>query len=140
MGVISSQGIVGVIRGASEQFSTVISLLNSELRVSAKLQGSGYYGPLNWNGGDYRYATLRDIPLHASVNQGDTVVTSGYSAIFPEGILIGFVDGYQEKGGRFYEVEVNLSTDFKKLNHVYIVKNLLKQEQDQLENQIPSND
>jgi len=140
MGVISSRGVVGVIRGVSEHFSTAISLLNSELRISAKLSGGGYYGPLNWSGRDYRYARLADIPLHATLSMGDTVTTSGYSAIFPEGILIGFVDGYQEKGGRFYEVDVELSTDFKRLNNVYIVKNLLSEEQDQLENNIRADD
>lgn len=140
MGVVSGQGLVGVVRGVSDHFSTAISLLNSELRVSAKLAGSGYYGPLQWNGRDYRYAKLGDIPLHATVSQGDTVMTSGYSAIFPEGVLIGFVEGYEEKGGRFYEVDVKLSTDFKRLNHVYVVKNLLREEQDSLENKIPAND
>ena len=140
MGVISGEGIVGVVRGVSDHFSTAISLLNSELRVSAKLSGSGYFGPLNWSGGDYRYAKLGDIPLHASLNSGDTVVTSGYSAIFPEGILIGHVDTFQERGGRFYEVDVRLSTDFKSLSNVYVVKNLLKEEQDQLENNEPTDD
>ncbi len=136
MGVISSDGIVGVVQGVSENFSTVISLLNSELRVSAELSASGYYGPLNWTGGDYRYARLMDIPLHARLSQGDTVTTSGYSAIFPEGVPIGYVEDFEEKGGRFYEVQVRLSTDFKKLNTVYVVKNLLKEEQNQLEKEV----
>lgn len=134
MGVVSGKGIVGVVRGVSDHFSTAISLLNNELRISAKLSGSDYFGPLHWTGHDYRYAKLGDIPLHATVNPGDTVVTSGYSAIFPEGILIGLVDTFQERGGRFYEVDVELSTDFKSLSNVYVVKNLLKEEQDQLEN------
>jgi rod shape-determining protein MreC len=135
MGVISSEGIVGVVRGVSENFSSVISLLNSELSVSAKLKNSGYYGSFNWTGRDYRYGKLQDIPLHVDVSIGDTVITSGYSAIFPEGILVGFVEEYQEKGGRFLELTVELSTDFKKLNNVYIVKNLLKEEQKELENE-----
>ena len=140
MGVISAKGVVGVVRGVSDHFSTVISLLNSELRVSAKLKQSGYYGPLNWTGKDYRYAKLMDIPLHAGVEKGDTVITSGYSAIFPEGVLLGFVEGYQERGGRFYEVDVELSTDFKQLNNVYVIRNLLKKERDQLESNIDAND
>jgi rod shape-determining protein MreC len=135
MGVISSEGIVGVVRGVSENFSSVISLLNSELSVSAKLKNSSYYGSFNWTGRDYRYGKLQDIPLHVDVSIGDTVITSGYSAIFPEGILVGFVEEYQEKGGRFLELTVELSTDFKKLNNVYIVKNLLKEEQKELENE-----
>ena len=135
MGVISSNGIVGVVRGVSEHFCSVISLLNSELSVSAKLKNSGYYGSFNWTGRDYRYGKLQDIPLHVQVSEGDSVITSGYSAIFPEGILVGFVEDYQEKGGRFLELTVELSTDFKKLNNVYIVRNLLKEEQKQLENE-----
>jgi rod shape-determining protein MreC len=140
MGVTSGEGVVGVVRGVSDHFSTAISLLNSELRVSAKLGKSGYYGPLNWTGRDYQYAKLMDIPLHADVNQGDSVITSGYSAIFPEGILLGYVEDYQEKGGRFYEVDVKLSTDFKKLSHVYIVKNLMREEQDSLEMNLRADD
>ena len=140
MGVISGEGVVGVVRGVSDHFSTAISLLNSELRVSAKLGKSGYYGPLNWTGRDYRYAKLMDIPLHADVNEGDSVITSGYSAIFPEGILLGYVEDYEEKGGRFYEVDVKLSTDFKKLSHVYVVKNLMREEQDSLEMTIRADD
>ena len=135
MGVISSNGIVGVVREVSEHFCSVISLLNSELSVSAKLKNSGYYGSFNWTGRDYRYGKLQDIPLHVQVSEGDSVITSGYSAIFPEGILVGFVEDYQEKGGRFLELTVELSTDFKKLNNVYIVRNLLKEEQKQLENE-----
>jgi len=135
MGVVSPNGIVGVVRGVSEHFSSVISLLNSELNISAKLKNSEYYGSFSWTGQDYRYGILQDIPLHAQVNEGDTVVTSGYSAIFPEGILVGFVEEYEEKGGRFLELTVELSTDFKKLNHVYIVENMLKEEKKELENE-----
>jgi len=140
MGVISSEGVVGVVRGVSDHFSTVISLLNNELRVSAKLMNSGYYGPLNWAGRDYRYVKLMDIPLHAEINKGDSVITSGYSAIFPEGILLGYVQDFEEKGGRFYEVDVELSTDFKKLGHVFVVKNQMREEQDSLEMNIRTDD
>lgn len=134
MGVISQEGIVGVVVGVSEHFSSVMSLLNSELNISAMLKKSGYYGSLNWSGRDYQYAKLGDIPLHVSMNEGDTVITSGYSALFPEGILVGFVQDYNEAGGRFYEVTVKLSTDFKKLHNVYIVKHLLKSELQELKN------
>jgi rod shape-determining protein MreC len=135
MGVISADGIVGVVRGVSGHFSSVISLLNSELSVSAKLKKSGYYGSLNWTGRDYRYAILKDIPLHVRMEPGDTIITSGYSALFPEGVQVGFVTEFEEKGGRFYDVTVKLSTDFKKLQYVYIVKNLLKEEQVELEDE-----
>ena len=140
MGVIARDGIVGVVRGVSEHFSTVISLLNNELRISARHKNSGYFGSLNWNGQDYRFVELRDIPLHTRLSKGDTIQTSGYSTIFPEGILIGFVESWKEQGGSFYEVRVQLSTDFKKISEVYVIKNIFKEEQQQLEEESKEND
>ncbi len=134
MGVISPNGIVGIIRGVSKHFSTAISVLNSELKISAQLKNSGYYGSLNWNARDYRFVQLKDIPLHAKINKGDTIVTSGYSSIFPEGIMIGFIEDYEEKSGRFLEIKVKLANDFKKISNVYVVKNLFRQEKKSLEN------
>ncbi len=133
MGVISPNGIVGIISGVSKHFATAISVLNSELKISAQLKNSGHFGSLSWSGRDYRFVQLKDIPLHADINTGDTIVTSGYSAIFPEGIMIGFVEDYEERSGRFLEIEVKLSNDFKKLSNVYVVKNLLKEEQQFIE-------
>lgn len=133
MGVISPNGIVGIISGVSKHFATVISVLNSELKISAQLKNSGHFGSLSWSGRDYRFVQLKDIPLHADINTGDTIVTSGYSAIFPEGIMIGFVEDYEERSGRFLEIEVKLSNDFKKISNVYVVKNLLKEEQQSIE-------
>lgn len=133
MGVISPNGIVGIISGVSKHFATAISVLNSELKISAQLKNSGYFGSLSWSGRDYRFVQLKDIPLHADINTGDTIITSGYSAIFPEGIMIGFVEDYEERSGRFLEIKVRLSNDFKKLSNVYVVKNLLKEEQQSIE-------
>ena len=140
MGVITRDGVIGVIRGVSNHFSTAISLLNKELRVSSKLKGSEFFGPLSWNGMNYKYAYLREIPLHAEVARNDTVVTSGYSSIFPEGITIGYVADFEEKGGRFYEIKIRFSVDFKKVSEVYIIRNLRKQEQKKLENQLSYDD
>lgn len=140
MGVVTSNGVIGVVRGVSDHFSTAMSLLNTELRVSSKLKESEFFGPLSWTGSDYRYAHLREIPLHADVEKGDTVVTSGYSSIFPEGISVGYVEDYEEKGGRFYEMKVQLSVDFKRVSDVYIIRNLRKKERKKLENQANYND
>ncbi len=140
MGVVSMNGVVGVVRGVSDHFSTVISLLNNGLRISSKHKKSGYFGSLNWEGRDYQYARLGEIPLHTDLSKGDTIVTSGYSTIFPEGFPIGFVDSWEEKGGSFYEIRVRLSTDFKKINEVYVIKNIYKEEQEKLEEESLSND
>ncbi|MGM0496318.1 MAG: rod shape-determining protein MreC [Bacteroidota bacterium] len=140
MGVITSDGIIGVIRGVSDHFSTAISLLNKEIKISSKMKESEFFGPLGWNGQDYKFAYLREIPLHADVAKNDTIVTSGYSSIFPEGIPIGYVEAFEEKGGRFYEIKVRLSVDFKQISEVYIIRNLRKQEQKELENQVKYDD
>ena len=136
MGVISSSGIVGTIYGVSRNFSTVISVLNTDFRVSAKIEKNNYYGSLEWDGNDHRYARLTEIPDHVEVLRGDTIVTSGYSTIFPEGIRVGTVDRAEQGGGNFQEIRIALSTDFKKLIYVEVVGNLQRTEQIELEQNV----
>lgn len=136
MAVISSQGVVGIVNGVSENFSTVIPLINIDIRVSSKLKNSGYFGSLYWDGQDYRRVILSEIPHHAIITPGDTVVTSGYSAIFPYGLPIGTVADYEIKGANFYEIRVDLFTDFKRLSHVYVLSDSLKTERIHLENKL----
>ncbi len=133
MAVISKDGVVGVVKGVSDNFATAISFLNRDFKISAKLKNSGYFGSLSWTGNGYKYGTLTEIPLNAEVYPGDTIVTSGYSAIYPEGIHIGFVKDYEEISGSFYKIKVELAVDFKKVANVNIVSYLLKEEQEQLE-------
>lgn len=140
MAVVSEGSIVGVIKGVSENYATVISLLNLDLRISSKVKKNGYFGSLNWNGEDYQTAILHEIPLHADIQVGDTIITSGFSSIFPEGIIIGFIQDFEEKSGSFYEIDVRLSTDFKKLNNVNVIGNLLQTEKNELEKQAIKND
>ncbi len=140
MAVVSNGSIVGVVKGVSKNYSTVISILNLDLRISSKVQKNGYFGSLNWNGEDYQSATLSEIPLHADIQVGDTIITSGFSSIFPEGILIGYITEFKEKGGSFYEIAVQLSTDFKSLDNVNVIGNLLQTEILELENQTEKND
>ena len=139
MAVTCSDGVVGVVYGVSKQFSTVISLLNTNLKISAKLKGSNYFGSLGWDGKNYRIAILTDIPYHVNIRKGDSIVTSGYSTIFPEGILIGTIRNFNSEGENFYTIRVNLSTDFKKLAFVNVIRNLKKTEQLKLERS-PTND
>jgi len=133
MGVISADGVIGIVVNVSKKFSTVISLLNLDFRVSAKLAKNNYFGSLHWDGKDYRKVKLDEIPYHIDVNRGDTVITSGYSSIFPEGIVIGTVSNSEVKGGNFYEIEVDLSVDFKSLAFVDVISNLHREEQKVLE-------
>ncbi len=134
MGVISSKGVVGIVKNISDNYSTVISILNTRLKISAKLKSSGYFGALEWNGGNYQFAHLREIPRHAIVNVGDLIVTSGYSSIFPSDILIGHVEEVTlDQGESFYDIKVKLSVDFKNLSYVEVIGHPLKEEQLELE-------
>lgn len=134
MAVISSTGTVGQIQEVSKNFSTVMSILHSKTTISAKIKKDGSYGPLIWEGENYDFATLNDIPTHVKITKGDTIVTSPYSRTFPENILIGTIESFERESGKyFYTVKVKLSTDFKKLTHVYVVTNIFKEEQEALE-------
>ncbi|MDQ3047717.1 MAG: rod shape-determining protein MreC [Bacteroidota bacterium] len=135
MAVITSFGVVGQVKNVSSNFCTVMSLLHSKTTISAKIKKDGSYGPLVWEGVDFDYATLNDIPTHVKLAKGDTIVTSAYSLTFPENIMIGTVETFERPAGKyFFKVKVKLSTDFKKLTYVYIVNNMFKAEQEELEN------
>jgi rod shape-determining protein MreC len=133
MAVLCKDGIVGVVKETSANFSSVVSVLNREFFPNARIKRNGYFGPIEWPGRHFRKVILREIPLHVDVQEGDTVVTSGYSSIFPPGILVGTVESYKPEEGIFYAITVKLSTDFKRLNDVIVVKNLMREEQLKLE-------
>lgn len=134
MGVVSAQGVVGIVKDTGLHFSSALSLLHKDTRISAKLKKNGYIGSLVWDGYDFRRALLKDIALHVNLAMGDSVVTSSFSSIFPEGIMIGVVENFEKKeGDKFYTIHIRLSTDFSNLSSVYIVENLMKEEQQQLE-------
>jgi len=133
MAVVSPAGIVGIVKDVSPNFCSVISLLHQDTRVNAKIKRTGFIGTVLWDGMDYRYAKLIDIPYHLNVRYGDTVVTSGYSTIFPEGIMIGVVTIVKpNKNDNFYNISVKLATDFNRIDQVYIIKNHFKSELDTL--------
>jgi rod shape-determining protein MreC len=133
MAVICKDGIVGIVKETTANFSSVISVLNREFFPNAMIKKNGYFGPIEWPGRHYRKVTLREIPLHANVKVGDTIVTSGYSAVFPPGLLIGTVIDFKPEEGIYYNISVKLSTDFKNLKDVTLVKNLMRDEQRKLE-------
>jgi rod shape-determining protein MreC len=133
MAVISPLGIVGVVEGVSENYATVLSVLNRNFKVSAKIKKNHYFGTLSWNGLNSEICILSDIPHHVLISKGDTIITSGYSNVFPEGIMIGVIQEFDLKDGNFYTIRVKLSNDFRNLNYVMVVDNLMKNEQFELE-------
>jgi rod shape-determining protein MreC len=133
MAVISANSVAGVIVGCSKNYSVAMSLLNLNFKLSARIKSNGYFGSLSWDGRDYRYAILSEIPQHVLVNVGDTIETTGYSAIFPEGAMIGTVSDYEKFGGDFYKITILLTTDYKKLHFVDVIANLKKTELLELE-------
>lgn len=134
MAVISPNGIVGVVKDVSQNYATVLSLLHKAVRVSAKLQKTDNFGSLAWDGTNPDYAYLRDIAIYVKLKQGDTIVTTSFSDIFPEGIMVGTVDKLEEKSNdAFHLIRVKLSTNFSSLTHVYVISDFTRAERDTLE-------
>lgn len=139
MAVISGQGVVGKVKIASRHFSVVTSLLNIDIMVSATMKRTGYFGTVEWDGGgDPDHVKLRYIPLHVKPLVGDTIITSGYSGVFPEGIMIGTIAAINPgKETSFHDLDVKLSQDFRKLSFVTVIKSNLLNELDSLEMKVP---
>jgi rod shape-determining protein MreC len=134
MGIINSNGVVGMVRAASKNYATVTSVLHSSVYLSSKIKSSNTFCSTNWDGKNPSLAKLLFVPRHVKVADGDTVVTSGFSGLFPEGIMVGTIKDKTITGdATFYDIKINLSTDFYQLQHVYVVKNQLKVEKDSLE-------
>lgn len=133
-GVITSDGIVGIVRNTSQRYATVLSILHREMKISAMIKRNKYHGSLVWKNNVYRNMTLEAIPKHADVINGDTIITSGFSSIFPEGLMIGIVDtSWIDPGSNFHTIDVRLSADLNKVRNVYVVKDFLREEQLELE-------
>ena len=134
MGVLSAAGVVGRVKVVSEQFSTVSSVLHSKTFISAKIKRDNTFGSIKWLGDDPTHALLDNIPRQNKLVRGDTIVTSGYNAVFPEGLMIGVIDSFvKEPDKNFWTVQVRLAVNFSNLNYVYVVNPRLKAERDTLE-------
>ncbi len=134
MAVVNQQGVVGVVTVVNEHNAVALSLLNTKWHLSCKVKNTDCFGSMTWDARSAQYATLEELPRHVNFNVGDTIVTSGYSTVFPEGIMVGVIDGYAEqKNDNFYSVRVKLSCDFTQLGAVRIMYNKLQDEQRQLE-------
>ena len=134
MGVITPQGVIGIVKATSNHFSSVLSVLHSKSKVSVVLQKNHYFGSLEWKGNSYRKAIVKDIPSHVDLTIGDTMLTSGYSTIFPTQIPVGIISAINTKPNKnFHELELTFLEDFKKLKYVYITQSTLDTEQNILE-------
>jgi rod shape-determining protein MreC len=137
MGVISDRGLVGIVLESSNNFATIIPIINREFRLSAKIKSNNYAGIMQWEGDSPLFASLNEIPYHVALAQGDTIITSGFSSIFPEGILVGTIESFSLEKGNFYDIEIKLSTNFQNLFHVNVIRNYYKEEQTLLEEGLP---
>lgn len=136
MGIVGAgnNGVIGIVKNATANYARILPILHSQSRISSSIKRNGYFGSLIWKGGDPTKVNLVDIPKHANLIKGDTIQTSGYSSIFPEGIMIGTIDTFWlQSGTNFYEIEVNLSNDLSNVKYVYVVENLKQAELDLLE-------
>ena len=123
-GVISSNGVVGIIDKTTTNYSRLISILNTNFLLNAKFKNSNYFGVLSWNGKDINKVQLKDVPKQAKIKIGDTIVTGGNSLIFPKGILIGYIQSFKlDNSENYLELEVNLSTDMTNIENLYIINN-----------------
>jgi rod shape-determining protein MreC len=134
MAAISTHGAVGKVKSVSDHYAVLISLLNTDEQLSSTIKRTGYFGTIQWGGVDARLADLHYIPRHVDPRVGDTVVTSGYNAVFPENILVGTISSVElSEEAPFYEIKVHLAQDFAKLAFVEIIRSHLKSEKDSLE-------
>ena len=137
MGVVDGNGVVGIVYMTSDHYSIVIPVLNSKTSISCKIKNSDYFGFLKWDGGASNYAVVKDMPRHSLFSLGDTIVTSGHSAVFPSGIPVGTVEDMSDShDGLSYSLKVKLFTDFGKLNDVRVIAKKTQEEQLRLEKRV----
>lgn len=135
-GVISKDGVVGVVATVSDHYALVIPILNPAFAVSCKIKRNGYIGSLQWDGLDYRYAQLTDIARHIEVKEGDTIVTSGVSDLFAADIPVGVIEKDElNESDAYHQIKVALAVDFRRLANVCVVQNQDREEIEQLEEQ-----
>jgi len=134
MGVITENGAVGIVKDVSENFATIIPLINTNISLSLAIKNNGTFGFYEWDGKNYQFAQLVDIPKHIEVNVGDSLITRGSTGSFPPNLLVAVVNEINnEEGNNYQNIQIKLSNNFRSLNHVYVVKNSLKSEKEILE-------
>ncbi|WP_421874941.1 rod shape-determining protein MreC [Marinoscillum sp.] len=134
MGVISGFGVVGQVKSASNSFATVTSLLHRNLLISSSISRTNTLCTVQWDGESPLQAELKYVPRHIPIKEGDSIVTSGYNAIFPKDIYIGKIASFElEDNDVFYNAKIDLAVDFSSVDYVFVIENRMKQEQDSLE-------
>ncbi|WP_200974876.1 rod shape-determining protein MreC [Echinicola sp. 20G] len=124
MGVFNEDGIIGRVKGVSSNYASVISLLHTDLLISSKIKSTDVFGSTQWDGKNSQKAKLKYVPRHVEVAKGDTVVTSGYNAVFPEGLLVGTIDEVSTGTETNYlDITIHLTANFSTLTYVYLVEN-----------------
>ena len=133
MGVVDQDGIVGIVNVAGDHTSRVISLLNETQHFSVKVKGTLFVGSLSWRGGDPTVAYMDEVPRHAQFHAGDTIVTSGYSTAFPEGLPVGMImNRVKSSDDNFFVLKIRLLPNFRGLQTVRVINDIYKQELDSL--------
>ena len=132
-GVINSKGIIGIINSVSNNYATVLSILNENSKINVKLLNSFYFGTLEWNGKDYNVLQLVDLPIQANINKNDTIITGGKSTIFPEGIPVGYVLDFIKENNSYKYINIKLFNDMSAIGPVTIINNFDKKEINTLE-------
>lgn len=134
MGVITTDGILGIVENVSNKFATVQSVLNTKSNINAKIKGTEYFGSLIWDTKDYTVVQLVDIPRLVPLVVGDTIVTGGMSSIFPENVPVGTIKKYDLNDSKsFYNIDVELFSDMANIKNVYLIENKDKEEIQELE-------
>ena len=128
LGVINSKGIIGITKSVSSNYATILSILNVNSRINAKLLNSDHYGSLSWDNDDYNVVQLLDLPIQATIYTGDTIVTGGKSTIFPEGIPIGTIQEFKTLNNTYEFINIKLFNDMSSIGYVKVIKNLDKLE------------
>lgn len=128
-GVVTSKGIIGIVDRVNSKFSRVISILNTRSKLNAQLSNSDHFGTLIWNGKDPNIVQLEDVPRQAPLKKGDTIITGGKSLIFPKGIPIGTIEGFDlDQSESYYTIDIRLFNDMTNIGYVYVIENVHREE------------
>jgi rod shape-determining protein MreC len=137
MGVVSNNGVIGIVKETSKHFSSVLSILHSKSKVSVVIKKNNHFGSLQWDGKSYKKAKIYDIPSHVDLQLGDTIITSGFSYIFPSKTIVGVISDIKTKeADKFHNLKMSFIEDLKEVKYVNVCQPLQKEEKELLEEQL----
>ena len=124
MGVVGNGGVVGIVSAVGEKYALIVPIIHTEMNLSCRIKKNDYVGRTQWQGTNYQQVELKDISRHVSVEKGDTVVTSGLTSIFPEGIMVGVVEETRlQESDNYHHTTLHIATDYKKIKYVQVLHN-----------------